>query len=542
MNSLPLKLALVLAVVAAAETQDVSRRSGAEAQNWSIEGIVTDSVGKPVEGAQVIAEAHMQSSTTSAVGGRYALTGSETGRYGVFASKDGYVWPRIRFVQLMSGVHVTLDLELDRESTLSGKVSTRDGNPIVGVQVNVWGREFRDGQSIFAYRGGATTDRAGFYKVMGLSSGLYYVGVNPTKTEAREYIPRPPKGSLIPQLSYPPWFYPGVQSFEEATAVSLAASEQREHLDLALDKVTTFCATGFVSYSGANQGKSGITLRLAEVMKGWGNIIGNGQVQFGKKFEFCGLVPLLPYALTAQVLGDGSKLLGFVERDFEGNKRDADLGLPLDLGVLSIESGAPVKGRVTIDGGKGDGTLPKDALVALEATNALPGYVNETRETRIAATGEFVLPNVFPYEHRLRILGLPAGYYIKQATCDRHDLLEDSWQSGCGEVNVAIGADGATVAGQAVDENGQPANTADVILVPKQPSRRISVRPVDQGGHFQFSSVIPGDYSIIAVKGIPEGEVGNPDSVGDYLSRAMDLSLTPNGRQAITLVALDISK
>jgi protocatechuate 3,4-dioxygenase beta subunit len=539
MNRSLLTLALVFGLVGVAASQTAPQgQAVTDDQNWSLEGTVIDSAGKLLDGALVRAEAREGSTAITDAEAHYVIKGAKAGRYGVFAKKDGYVYARIRYVQLMPGMHAKLDLVLEKEAVLSGRVLTRDGTPITGAEIAAWSRVFRHGSPIFALRRGARTDDTGRYRLVGLSEGVYYVGVNPRKTEAQRYVLLDPKQSRRTQLAYPPLFYPGVQLFNDASPIRLRNSEQREGVDLILEKVAAFCAIGSVSFSGLRLESGDVALMLTETAKGWGHVIGGGHAEPGEKFQICGLVPGIQYSLTSQIWGEGMNLLGFAESDFEGNRRDAELGETLDLGVLLVRTGGPVRGKITIDGSKNDGNFPKGILVALESTTALPGYINETGEAQVELTGEFVLSNVFPYEHRLRILGLPPGYYVKQETCDRDDLLEAPWRPGCGELRAVIGMDAATVSGLAVDENGQPVDDADVILVPKEASGKVAVHSVDQGGHFQFSSVIPGNYSIAAVVGIPDGQAENPDVVRNYLSHAMDLNLAAKGQQSLTLIVL----
>jgi hypothetical protein len=533
---------LIVGMTWTAVSQMASSNNAGSEQNWSLEGTVTDASGKPVEGASVKAVAVVDGSGTTDAQGHYTITGEKAGRYGVFARKEGYVHARIRFVQLMANAKFKLDLVLEKESVLSGRVMARDGSPIVGADVAAWSRAFREEGPIFAFRKATRTDDLGRYRLTGLSEGDYFVGINPKKSEPQA-LPQNSKKTRFPQLAYPPLYYPGVQMFSDASPIRLRASEQHEGVDLIAERVSSFCAVGTIGITGSDLRGKNITLTLTETSKGWGHGVGGGDVRSGEQFELCGLVPGVAYTLTSAVLGDGATLQGFVETEFEGNRRDADLGIPLDLGALSIQPGQKVTGSIAIDSSQVDGgVFPRNVVVTLENTTTLPGYINETHEAQVSPSGDFILPIVFPYEHWLEVFGLPPGDYVKKKTCGRYDLLREPWRPGCGEVRVLIGIDAATVSGQAVNEEGQPVNDADVILVSKDSPDRIEVRAVSIGGSFQFPSIVPGEYRILAVAGIPGGQAHDPDVLSNYLSRATDLTLASKAQQSLTLTVIDLAR
>jgi hypothetical protein len=509
-------------------------RSDADYPSWELEGMVEDSLGKPLDEAQVIVEAREKSTTRTDGKGHYILRGAKGGRYAVFARKSGYVFAQLRFVQVTPGMHVSLDLKLEREAVLSGRIVSRDGDAIAEAQITVWGREFDDGSPIFLPRGRAKTDDTGQYRVGGLSEGNYYVGVNSQPIETEGYRQQEIKQARAPKLAYPPLFYPRTQLLGDATPIYIRSAEQLEGVDLTLERVATFCVTGTVSAKGIFPESAEARLSLSETSNGWVDVVGGGPTKLDKKFEMCHLIPGIRYALSAQLWGDGSKLLGFLKKDFQGNREDVEFDA-VDLGSLVVEFGQAVHGRVMIDGNQKDQTIPKNVLVTLGRTTPVTGYVNETRAVEAAPSGEFVLPIVFPYEHSLKILGLPPGYYVKEAECGRWNLLKEPWQPGCGEVLVLLGLDAGSISGQAVNLNHEPVAGAYVVLAPEEGPVKISVQQAVQDGRFEFSSVIPGKYHVTAVSGIPEAQVKDPDTLRDYLFDATELDLAPRGQRSLTL-------
>lgn len=518
-------------------TSQIPTAAQQEAREWFLQGTVTDSLGKPLEGAQVMATASERVATTTNADGHYAIAGLKTGTYGVLAQKDKYVPLGVRRVQLVPGRRVNLDLKLDPEAAISGRIVRRDDTPLRGIRIDVWAKSFGDGKLAFPYVRGTVTDNSGKYRIAGLSQGTYYILATGEKLKFIEHSSEL-KQKHAHQLAYPALFYPGETAFENATPVHLRRAEQRDGIDFTLDRRPSFCAFGTL---GNVAGTEDTRVLLTEEAQGWSQMLASGRSSLGKNFEVCGLIPGVRYALTGQIWGEANNLRGFAKASFETNKDAAEMGF-LDLGAIPVQAGQPVSGHITIEGRLSDQQFPPGVLVTLERANSLPGYLNETSGVEVQDSGNFLFTNIFPYEHWLRLYKLPPGYYIKQATYDRYDLLREPWQRGAGDVCIVLALDGASVYGEVVDGKAEPVDDAQVILVSKEKSGNISVQSVDQDSHFRFPSVIPGGYRVLAISGITPVEAQNPELIRRYLSHARELNLGPKGQQSLNLTVLNASQ
>lgn len=104
-----------------------SAREGPQPSAGSISGVVADKVtGLPVAG--IVLSAGSSTATTDAEG-RYLLKGLTPATYQLFtAAKEGYV-SRITRVRLLPGqVLKGIDVKLDREAIVAGRVLDRDKN------------------------------------------------------------------------------------------------------------------------------------------------------------------------------------------------------------------------------------------------------------------------------------------------------------------------------------------------------------------------------------------------------------------------------
>jgi hypothetical protein len=508
-----------------------------DSQNWSVTGVAADISGKPIESVEVVAGASERLTTKTDASGKYELGGSKAGTYVVFVKKAGYAFSELQRVTILPGMHLKLDFQLETAAAISGRVVAEDGQPVVSARVQVWAKEFLGGSPTFMCKGEATTDDAGRYKLADLTSGAYYVGVTVKQLKPREYSPAKVRNKA-PRLSFGPLFYPGVESLSEATPIRLRNSEQRANVDLIARKVETFCVVAEPSFLESPSNSQDVWVLLTEETRSWQYILGNGHGNLDKRFEVCGLVPGIRYTLRVHSWGKKDRLGGFVEREIEGDRKDAAIGY-LNIGQLLLQKGQIVRGKATIVDRPAHQQFPSGVSVLLYTPN--PSYVNETRDVEVQSSGEFVLPNIFAYEHEFKVFGLPAGYYVERATSDRDDLLREQWKPGSGELQVVIRADGGSVEGQVLDENAQPAGEAQVILVPRDAPHQITSQQADQNGHFQFLSVVPGSCNLIALVGVPDGEAQNPDLARAYATRATQLEVAPSGRHSVTLTVVKVS-
>ena len=109
------------------------------------------------------------------------------------------------------------------------------------------------------------------------------------------------------------------------------------------------------------------------------------------------------------------------------------------------------------------------------------------------------------------------------------------------DLTITLSSEGPVVTGETVDQDDVPVRDATVILIPKDQSlgSMLSVRSGRTGG-FQFQSgIASGEYSIVALTNLFDGDDQNPDFVRDQMTRATQLALDRKETKSLRLVVRD---
>jgi hypothetical protein len=278
-------LGLAFALPGAARQQP-ARDAGvpALAGTCAIGGIVTsaDAQARPIRRATVNISAgdmRFQRVTVTDDRGRFVLAGLSPGRYTVNVSKPGWVTtfygarrpgrgPGLA-IALTDGQQSTdLAVKLTPGAVISGRIVDQNGVPQSGVRPMVMEYRTLAGERVLTQAPITTvsilslmTDDRGEYRIFGLAPGTYYVaasmpgaGGRLTTDDEIEWAQRPaaaagPQPAPPPgrSIAYPATYYPGATSLQQASAVTVAAGEERRGIDFVVQPVTTARVAGRVT-------------------------------------------------------------------------------------------------------------------------------------------------------------------------------------------------------------------------------------------------------------------------------------------------------
>lgn len=528
----------VLAIIAAGHQQvPVGRASG------RIQGIVVEtSGGAPIPDVVVTAGGPGRSLTAlTDKNGHYAIKDLPPGVYSVFPRKNGYgkltsaAPHRVRV--LAGGTVSEVNFQLHKGAAISGKVlDYNTKTPIPGMRIGVWAKGFAYGMPLMAFQGNAHTDADGSYRVADLQEGTYFVAATPQTlhpiTDGAHASS--PDGPI--QMEYVRTFYLDEPSFEYASPVQLAPEEETTGVNLILKRVKTFCVTSAIP-SGIDA-QSQVVAGLAESGILNDSLLGMGIVRPGQRFSFCGLPPG-SYVLTVAVANKQHVWTSFGLESFllEHN---------VSLGPISLLPGQRLFGKVSVDGQTPTGSLERLGI-ELDPLSHLP-FAREDNFEKVSESGTVLFDDLCPDDYRLHVWGLPAGYYVKEASIGSHDAIREAVRPGSGELRILLGTDGPALAGQVLDKDGAPVSDAIVVLASQQSANdpstlQITSTTTDQNGTYQFAGgIAPGEYQLLALTDLSQENSENPVVISRLLPYATTITLAASSRQQIRLESVPANR
>jgi len=525
----------LLAPSAGCQTGQESARPR-KAQAWVVEGTISDEAG-PIPGATVWCRTDKATNEVRTdQSGSYTFKGTVTGLIMIGAEKEGYAPATARAVNALPAMRLgNVDILLRKEGVVSGRVLDPNGDPMQGVEVDLWARVFRDGQPILRFRGAAHTNDLGEYRIAGVGTERYFLEAILGNLKPHSLVRSGEKQAAKRAVSFGvvrKMFYSNADSLEAATPVQVLPGQQAEGLDIRFRGVETFCFDAAVQ---ANR----TTMSIRETPESGGAFIGRADLKAGQAFQMCGL-PAAQYRLTIWSRNEAEgtpagKVVAFSRTDFAITDRD------VSLGVLPVTPTVRLTGVVAVAGASMPPRLLSDLKARLAPASDRPIYVSGTA-AEVGPSGAFEFQSVLSDLYRLRLIGLPRGYYVKQLTQNGRDISLTGLRPEAGPISILLGSDGALVEGRATDKDDLPVRDAVVALVPKEArdGAQVLSQPTGQDGGFAFSTdVAPGEYHIAAFTGLAEGEAQNIDFVRAHLSAAQEITLAPGPNHPVVLQVLE---
>jgi len=226
--------------------------------------------------------------------GRFAFAGLPAGSLIIQAAKPGYQGADV-YVELHEGERITNTVTtLTKYGSISGRITDDLGDPVIGVTVRAYRRQYEGGYPHFSYGTSVRTDDRGMYRIAFLEPGDYVVAVPATQISVpapvmrdwmsgnggnaiggamidttgmatfstidgaqriRNSVLQSPIGTYYPPdsndpsrgMAYQTVFAPSTTTTSAATVVPLQLGEQRTGVDVQLTLVPTVSVSGTVS-------------------------------------------------------------------------------------------------------------------------------------------------------------------------------------------------------------------------------------------------------------------------------------------------------
>ncbi len=520
--------------------------NGQQNSTASISGTVTSAAtGEPIRKARIILspdEGNKQAyAAVTDAGGNFSIDAIAPGRYDLSAEHRGYVSQRYHqenadapgaMLTLGAGQIINnLSFRLRQTAVIDGHVYDEDGDPLQGASVQILRRGYVNGKRTLTTVGQGMTDDRGEYRIFDIEPGHYYVMAS--WGQDRGFDGPGTQG----EPNYAPVFYPNADAADHAAPMDLHPGDEIPGVDFQLMPSDThgYEISGKAVNPAAAKGSSNIFVTLVGE---------NPQTEFMPNsarrmvantsdgtFRFSDVAPG-DYVLAAMAINPGnnppesaSQAVTVVDSNVQGLS-------------LSVTPGISISGHLSSEGSAASGA---GATVALQPQDEL-GLGG--RQALVQADGTFTITGVADGTYTLNVWSRCGGCFVKAVSSRGVDLFgkQINVQGGIGPspLEITYSSNTAEVSGTVSTADNQPAIGALVAVVPAAdaPNRESQFRTAttDQYGRFDVTGIPPGNYTVIALKGLTDDESFlDPDFMQPLADKAQSLQLTESDRETVQL-------
>jgi hypothetical protein len=483
-----------------------------------------------------------------------------------------------------------LKFALPRGGVITGLVTDEAGEPAYNVPVRVMRYVLRSGERTLASAGSTSTDDRGIYRVPLLPPGEYVVSAAPSNSVEQEMVAtmkarletivsdlrngsadpaaaaqakmamaaaQPPDTSG-PASGYAPVYYPGTTAISQAVSVVVEVGQERAGVDLQLQLVPMTRVTGTVQGQDASL-KAAVILTLVDTSApALTSTSRTARSDNEGRFTFTGVPPgqYTLFARTQQVFsvqtmepafgGETQKPLTIVTTStnsgpalWGSTEVSVDGAAPIDV-PISLQRAMTVTGELKFDAASSDVDFTR-ARVTLQPWSTLGGDVASTATGTVDANGRFTVNGVLPGKYRVSVGGLPSRWQPRTAVFGGRDILDFALDVKAGEDQaggvVTFTTRLADLSGMLQDSAGHPTADYTIVLFPSDArywtpnARRIQATRPSTDGVFHFRNLPAGDYKLIAVTDVEQGQWFDPAFLQQLAAPALTLSFGEGERK-----------
>jgi hypothetical protein len=489
--------------------------------------VLNSAAGEPLRKAHVTlvnltraekgaAQSAISSRAVTDEAGSFAFEDLDAGKYILSVRRSGF-GPR----QKGQGTELQLTLAAGEEKrdlvfrltplgAISGRILDEDGDP-VEAGVTAMAYEYtRAGRQLVA-RANASANDLGEYRIYGLAPGRYYLRAG---------------GQGGVEEAYAVSFYPAASDPAAAAQLDIGAGQQLRGIDMTLHagRVTSVRGRAMMP-PGCSDPDAGWTTATPHGASSHSNGIRDPE----GKFDLEGIPPG-PYFLTAGCSLGEQRYSARIAEAGGGDLDGIELRLvpPMELaGQVRIEGQSAVRlSRIRVD---------------LEAQGR--GDVNGDHPVK--EDGAFVFRNLEPDIYDV-VVTFPDELYQKSVRLGDRDVSQSGIDltagAAAGKLTIVLGANGGEIEGAVRNDAGEPAASAQVILVPADPQRAkifCKFAAASLSGHFRMRGVAPGDYKLYAWDHVDiNAALYDPDFLRPFDSLAESVQIAENGKESVEIKLL----
>jgi hypothetical protein len=351
----------------------------------------------------------------------------------------------------------------------------------------------------------------------GLSiGGLAFQSLSGSRFGATGTVPTPPPAADGRLFVYPTEYYAAAMTAAQATAITLRSGEDRGGVDLQLKLVPTSRVSGTVT---GPDGPASVGLSLVPNTEDLSTDMGFETAATVSdatgRFTFLG-VPAGQYTLRVNKVPP-APMRGAAPFSLTGPTLWATLPISVDASdvqdvAVTLRTGFHLAGRLAFDDPARQPTpeLVQRMLATFESADGRPFASPFLGRSQFSADGQFSSAQLPPGQYYLRVNNLPAGWTLKGAMFEGHDISDVplSLDHDVSEVVVTLTDHPCGLNGRVQGLSGARDAGATVLLFPSErvawidygsnPRRLRSIR-TDKDGAFQTTGLPAGDYLVAAI-------------------------------------------
>ena len=464
--------------------------------------------------------------------GKFTIENIDPGEYTIEARHDGHIganWGRrggIRMPRIftVAAGQELLDVtfRLAPWGALEGKVRFNDGEPVFGIPVILYRKQYYRGKLTYQASGSARTNDRGEYRVAGLSQGAYIIGAIYNKPVKPQNTDGGPNDIPATEWSYATTYYTSGQSLADAIPVKLEPGQDLSGLDIFLGlvravrvkiKVTDGCLGGLSSKA---------VVQLYRLDESGNPVVPVNAELDGRDGNF-----------TIRGLGPGQYMVtasSDAPPDCHGIIRDRRIlsiaDYPQDGIEMKLKPPVQTRFNLSSDGAGFAGSDLSAFAFHLEARSGLPASnVALERERNSIYPLSALLDTNEDYD--LIVDRKPAEMYLKGPLS-----LKDT-------TRIVIGTKAATLTGAVINDKREAIAGATVTLIPdpaKDRFQRYAEAYSNELGLFGLRGISPGKYLVVAWLDVPPCDFFNWDNLEACRAFGVSVDLNESEAKGVELV------
>jgi len=457
--------------------------------------------------------------------GRFAFSNIPPGKYALQGAKRGYIPATYNQHEQFSTAIVTgpgldtahLTLRIPPAATLTGHVLDEAGDPVRHARVRLWFEDHSTGISRTQRGRADVTDDQGFFEFTPVDPGTYFLSVaaepwyavHPRSTSTAEPVSiATPDRSL--DVFYPQTFYAGATSLDDAAPILLRPGD-RADFDLHLVPEPALHITVRTTPPQEGQPPSfPMLVPQNRQDRPYDGYQPNIQQTAPGVYE----IIAAPGKYDVQILSNNGSPTQTLSVDLDENTHDLDLS--------SAQAQSTI--HATVQALNETALPPRTEIALRDAKNHLAAF------SIVGTDNTVTFSNLAAGKYDVLAGSRDRAYTVVRMTVNKAPVSGRSLNVPAGaslELGLTLRGGAASVSGVTM-RDGKPASGAMVVLAPANPETHREWFRRDQSdfdGTFTLPSVLPGNYTVLAIDDGWDLDWSKPAILHRYLARGQKLTV-----------------